>query len=267
MTLLPRPELDADVIAPVIDGMADFGLTYGSGLVTARSLGQPVTAIATIYRRYPMVFMTLASSGITKPHDFPGHTVRTLTHGGSALIFNAMMRRLGLDPNRIRQVDVGYDLSPFFAGKLDIWPGFIINEVLAAREQGYRVNLILPEDYGIHMYGDTLFTTAQLIQEKSDLVKRFLRATLKGWTYAVENPTTIGPMVVKYKPDANAKLETDKMTASIPLINTGEDYIGWMRPEVWAGTEKILREQGVLTKPVDVTKVYTMQFLKEIYGK
>ena len=57
------------------------------------------------------------------------------------------------------------------------------------------------------------------------------------------------------------------MTASIPLINTGEDHIGWMKPDRWHGMEKILRQQGVLTKPLDITQVYTMQFLQEIYGK
>ena len=55
------------------------------------------------------------------------------------------------------------------------------------------------------------------------------------------------------------------MIASIPFINTGEDHIGWMKPEIWAGMEKTLREQGVLTAALDVTQVYTMQFLKEIY--
>jgi len=57
------------------------------------------------------------------------------------------------------------------------------------------------------------------------------------------------------------------MTASLPLINTGEDYIGWMKPEMWAAMEETLREQGVLTSPLDVESAYTLQFLQEIYGK
>jgi len=57
------------------------------------------------------------------------------------------------------------------------------------------------------------------------------------------------------------------MTAALPLINTGEDFIGWMKPEIWSGMEKTLREQKVITQTVDVSQVYTMQFIKEIYGK
>lgn len=106
-----------------------------------------------------------------------------------------------------------------------------------------------------------------MITTNPDLVLRFLRATLKGWTYAVENPTEVGPLVVKYNPKANPALETEQMTTSLPLISTGEDTIGWMKPEVWAGMEHTLRAQSVLTQPVEVAEVYTLQFLQEIYQK
>ncbi|HEX9922510.1 MAG TPA: hypothetical protein VGD99_07595, partial [Anaerolineae bacterium] len=82
----------------------------------------------------------------------------------------------------------------------------------------------------------------------------------------VENPDQVGALVAKYNPEADLSLETDQMIASLPLINTGEDHIGWMKPEVWAGMEQTLRDQGALTKPVQITEVYTLQFLQEIYG-
>ena len=81
----------------------------------------------------------------------------------------------------------------------------------------------------------------------------------------MENPAAIGPLIVKYDPKADAVLESAKMIASLPLVNTGEDHIGWMKPEIWAGMEQTLREQKVITAPVDVTQVYTLQFLREIY--
>jgi NitT/TauT family transport system substrate-binding protein len=265
VTLLPLPDPGADPMAVVMDGTADLGVTFGAGLVTARSQGQPVTAIATIYRRYPLAFMTLASSGLTRPQDFPGHTIRTLAPGGSAVVFRAMMTRLGLDPDSVQEVDVGYDLSPFFAGEVDIYPCYINIQVLTAREQGYEVNLILPEDYGIHLYGDTLFTTDRLIQENPDLVLRFLRATLRGWRWAVENPEEAGPLALKYDPTLDAAQQAAQMEASVPFVHTGEDHIGWMREEVWQRSYDILLEQGLLAGPVDVDEVYTIEFLQQIY--
>ena len=114
--------------------------------------------------------------------------------------------------------------------------------------------------------GGAWWRRSDFIASHPDLVTRFLRATLKGWTYAIENPDKIGPMVQKYKPKADPGLENAEMMASLPLVNTGEDHIGWMKPEVWAGMEKTLRAQGVLTESLDITQVYTLQFLQEVYG-
>jgi len=145
-------------------------------------------------------------------------------------------------------------------------PGFVNFDVLTAREQGYEVNLIFPEDYGVHLYGYTLFTTDRLIQENPDLVERFLRATLRGWRWAIENPAEAGPLALKYDPMLDAAHQAAIMEASAPLIHTGEDQIGWMRAEVWEGMQKMLLEQGLLAGPVDVDKVYTIEFLYKVYG-
>jgi NitT/TauT family transport system substrate-binding protein len=252
-----------DLLTPVLDGSAQFGETNPNDLLAARADGKPLRAIAAVYRRSPGVYMALASSGITRPQDFAGKKIELSPRGIPLL--RAMLARVGVRPDQYTTVDSTSDLAPFFTGQVDVRSVFLTNEVLTAREQGYKVNLISPDDYGIHFYADTIFATDDLIAKNPDLVQRFLRATLKGWTYAVENSTKIGEMVRKYKPGADAKHETAFMNASLPLINTGEDHIGWMKPEAWAGMERTLREQGVLTKPLDVTQVYTLQFIQEIY--
>ncbi|MCJ7624139.1 MAG: ABC transporter substrate-binding protein [Anaerolineaceae bacterium] len=255
-------------IAPVekvLDGTAQFGVTNADTLLIARSEGKPVQAIATIFRRSPSVYIALANSGITKPQDFVGKTISLGLKGRPLL--NTMMSLLGISTNQYTVVESTPDLTPFYEGEVQVRVVFLTNEVLAAEAAGYKLNIIFLDDYGIHFYSDTLFTTDDLITKDSDLVLRFLRATLKGWTYAVEHPNEVGPLVLHYNPQADATLENEKMIASIPLVSTGEDYIGWMKPEIWSGMQKILREQDTITKPLDVTQVYTLQFLQQIYGK
>ena len=179
VTLLPLAEQGSDRIAPVVTGTGDFGIVTGIGMVRARAQGQPVKAIATIYRRYPLAYLTMAGSGITRPQDLPGHTIRDQGSSGRMTLL-AMLKQVDIDPGLVESIDMSFDMAPFSAGEVDIWPGFITNELLSAREQGYELNLLLPEDYGVRLYGDTLFTTDQLIQEDPDLVLRFLKATLKG---------------------------------------------------------------------------------------
>lgn len=249
-------------IQAVVDGDAQFGITNADGLILARAAGIPVRAIATIYRRNPTVYMALGDSGITRPQDFAGKRVRVVP--ASLPILRAMMARAGLTPDDYTEVAIAENLEPLFAGEIDVSSGFVTNEVLVAQAAGKRLNLIFPDDYGVHFYSDTIFTTDQLIAENPDLITRFLRATLRGWVFAVENPAAIGPMVQHYNPQADVAMETQKMTASLPLVNTGEDRIGSMKPEMWAGMEQTLREQNVLTRAVDIEDVYTLQFLQAL---
>ena len=249
----------------VLDGSTIFGVLGADEAILARAEGDPLRAIAAVYRRSPRVYIALAESGIRTPSDFVGKTVSVNVNGLPLL--RTMMQRVGISAEQYRSVDNTPDLQALYSGDVDVRSVYLTNEVISARSAGYENNVIYPDDYGIHNYADTIVTTDETIAASPDLVLGFLRATLKGWTFAVENPTAIAPMVRAYAPQADAALETAKMTASIPLVNTGEDYIGWMKAEIWAGMEQTMREQGVLTLPLDVTQVYTMQFLNKVYGK
>ncbi len=254
-----------DFIAPVVNGDAQFGVAQPADLILARAAGQPVRSIAAIYRRSPIAFFALADSGITRPQDFAGKKIRSTTTVD--LTLRAMMARLGIGPDQYQTVYLPSDVALFASGEVPVWGGFVNVFAMEVQQAGYPLNFIYPDDYGIHFYGDVLITTDDLIARNPDLVRRFTRAALKGWTYAVEHPAEVGPMVMKYKPDGKAGLESAKMVASIPLVNTGEDYIGWMKPELWNGMEQTLRAQQVLTRPLKVSETYTLQFLQEIYQR
>jgi NitT/TauT family transport system substrate-binding protein len=253
-----------DYLAPVVNGSAQFGIAQPADLIVARAAGKPLRTIAAIYRRSPVAFFALQSTGITRPQDFIGKKIRTTKT--LDLTLRAMTERVGVLPDQYETVYLPSDVSVFATGEVPVWGAFVNVFGIDIQRAGYQVNYIYPDDYGIHFYGDVLITTDELIAAEPDLVLRFTRATLKGWTYAVENPGAVGPMVAKYHPDADSDLETARMAASIPFINTGEDFLGWMKPEVWSGMERTLREQGLLNVPLDVTQAYTMEFLQEIYA-
>ena len=256
---------EVDFITPVVDGTAQFGIAQPADVILARADNKPVRSIAAIYRRSPIVFFALADSGITGPQDFVGKKIRSTLTADQTL--RAMMARVGIDTDQYETEYLPSDVALFASGKVPVWAGFINGLALEAEQSGYKLNIIYPDDYGIHFYGDVLITTDDLIVNDHDLVHRFTRAALKGWTYAVENPEDTGAFVQKYNPGVDPAVEIDKMTASIPYINTGENYIGWMKSEVWEGMEQTLQEQGVLANELDVELIYTLQFLEDIYRK
>jgi NitT/TauT family transport system substrate-binding protein len=255
--------LQVDFIEPVANGLAQFGVAQPADVILARADGKPLQSIATIYQRSPIVFFALADTGIIRPQDFVGKKIRSTVTVDQ--ILRAMMARVGIGEDQYEIVYLPSDISMFASGEVPVWAGFLNVFTLEVQRAGYKINIILPDDYGIHFYGDVLITTDDLIAKNPDLARRFLSATIKGWTYAVENPTTVGSFVKKYNPNADIELENAKMTASLPLVNTGEAHIGWMKAGVWEEMEHTLREQGLLLKSVDVTQVYTLKFLEDYY--
>jgi len=255
---------DVDIVDQVLDGPADFGVFAPENLIIERSQGQPVVAVAVIFRRNPLVFVSLAGSGIKRPQDFLGRSAALAPE--AHLQLQALLKRLNLDVNQVTIEPYKYDHSPLYEGKADITYGYSTGGLIRMYQTGRDFNLIWPSDYGVHLYADTLFTTDQMVAENPELVTRFLRATLRGWREAIGNSDEAVATTMKYAREADADLQTQMMAAVLPLVHTGEDQIGWMRPQVWQGMHNILLEQNLLAEPIELSQVYTMQFLEAVYG-
>ena len=253
-----------DRLTPVLEGEAQFGVASGLELIVARAQGKPVKAIATILRRDPFAFFALADSGITRPEDFVGKTIQIRER--SRPFLRTMMNNVGISPDQYIE-NYEADFGDLYTGEIDVAVGFMTAQLIEAEKAGYKINVIYPDDYGVHFYTDVIFTTDEVIEANPELVRRFLQATIKGWVYAIENASQAGELVAHYKAQVDVLLENEKMFASLPLINTGRDHIGWMIPEVWQGMVDTLVEQEVITSSIQAKEVYTIRFLEEVYDQ
>lgn len=254
---------DVDYISPVVNSTAEFGVAGADALILAHAEGRPVRAFATILRISPITIVSPRESGILHPEDLIGKTIRVTPQIAPG--FRAMMDRMGINSDQYQEVILPSSLELFASEDVDAWGVYLNSFAVTLRNEGYELNHIFPHDYGIHFYSDSLFTTDALIETNPELVQRFLRATLRGQRYAIENPDQVGQMVALYDSDVDTFVQADMMRASIPLIHTGRNDLGWMNPEIWDSMAATLREQGVLMRPLDVTDVYTMRFLHQVY--
>lgn len=257
-------------ITSVAEGRDTFGITGADELVIARSKGVPIRAIAVIYKVNPVVAYSLKKSNITKPQDFVGKTIGLERAGDGTeinvgILYSAMMSKLGIDRNKIKEVTIGYDAKELLEGKTDVSTGYIINEPNQVVEAQGDVNTILMADYGVNMYADVVFATEDTIKNKPELVERFLRATLKGWQYAIEHEDEAVDITLKYAVESNKKHQAYMLKTSIPLIHTGSSKLGWMEDKQWEQLQNILLEQKILSKSINITDAYTMQFLQKLY--
>lgn len=251
-------------IEQVASGTTAFGITSQTEFLVARDKGTPVVAIAAVYQKSPVAFFALKTSGIKHPRDFAGKTIAFApTH---EMHLRAVLRRLRLDLGVLRRVPYGFDLGPFLRGDVAVWAGYVMNQPVDARLAGHDVTVIFPDDYGVHTYDDIVFTSEDFLRRSPHLVERWLRATLRGWRYAIEHPDEATGITLGVDPALTREKQAAMLLASIPLIHTGQAPIGWMTREVWQEAHQLLLDQKILASPLKIEAAYTLQFLEKAAG-
>jgi NitT/TauT family transport system substrate-binding protein len=251
----------------VTDGKADIGVTGGDQLLVARSQGLPLKAIAAIFRQSPVALMALADSGIKTPQDLAGKRIGVISpnyDNNNDIQLLAMLRRVGIDQSKVKLVVTeDYSVGSLTSGTMDVYNGFSTNEAVDAKLRGLNVNLILPQDYGVLIYANVLFSRQQLLDERADVMQRFVRATFKGYQYAIEHPDEAADLTLKYDKTLDVAFQRASMQAEIPLIDTGDVPIGTMDGPVWQNTNDMLLQQGLIKSPVDLSTLFTNKFVEK----
>jgi NitT/TauT family transport system substrate-binding protein len=253
---------DFPAVQMVASGGEHFGVTGADQILLAREKGVPVTAVSTIYRNTPFVLFSLKESGITTMEDLAGQTVGVKLGGNEELTFRAMMESAGVDASKVTEMPIKFDLSPLLSGQIKVWPGYVINEVLAVEELGNEVNIIKPSDYDINFYADTLFTKQDLIEKDPELVRSFVQASMKGWTYALEHPEEAAEFGLKYADNLKIDHEVNMMKASIPMLQPDRLPLGSMDIEAWETLQDSLINMEFLKKEQPLEDMYTNEFLE-----
>ena len=253
--------LDFPAIQMVAGGSDDFGVAGADQILLAREKGVPVVAVANIYQQTPLVLFSLRESNITMPNDLVGKKVGIKYGQDEELIYRATLNAAGVDQKRITEIPIKYNLSLLLNKDVDAMLGYSINEPFAIEAKGKETNLIYPADYGVRFYSDTLFTSEKMIKNNPDLVRKVVRATVKGWEQAIKNPEQAVSYTLQYDKNLARDHETKMLNASIPLIKRDNRPIGFMDHSVWASMQDLLLRQGFMKQAVDVDKTFTTEFL------
>ena len=191
---------DISAVDMVAARHVDFGTSVLADLVVSIAGGKPVVSISQIQQQNGLLLLTMWDSGIYAPIDFAGKRVGVWLGGWEAQ-FNALMAQVGLTPADFELVSQGYSMDAFLAGELDVASAMIYNEYHMVLESGVsetELNIIDYANYGLDFPGDALFTHQDLVAENPDLCARMLRASLRGWQYAIENPEEAAEIVLRY---------------------------------------------------------------------
>ncbi len=255
---------DAPPLPRVLSNKAEFGVAGADDVLVAVSEGKSVRAVAAIYQESPVVYFALKESGIETPYDFVGKRVGVRKGTGTYFTYIAMLSNLGIDQSKIIEVPAATtEITPLLEKKVDVLPGFRTNEPKIANRMGYAVNLIKPEDYGVDIYADVLVATQDTIYQKPELTRTFVKATLAGWEWAVQNQEETADIVMKYAAGTTREHQEDMLQETAELIKRSPTVkIGQMNFSKWNRTYSLLRQYDVIKNDFDIRQAYTTDFLK-----
>ncbi|MBA7675760.1 Riboflavin-binding protein RibY [subsurface metagenome] len=258
--------LNLDPIKLVASGSDQFGLAGAEQIMLARSQGIPLVCIAVVYQYSPVAFVSKKGSGIETPQDFEGRKVGVKPGTDIMPIYEALLKKAGIDRSKIEEIQVQFSLIPFLEDQVDVHPTYVTNEPLTLDQMGVEYIVIDPKDYGVDAYGMCYFTTEEMINEHPDVVERYLKSVLEGWSWSLENKDEATTVVLSFNEKLDSTVQRKMFDAIEPLLlNAPEGKIGWMERERWEATQQVYLDVGMLEQPVDLDSVFTTKFLEKIY--
>ena len=187
-------------------GGADVIVEWMPAALAAREKGLPLVNIAQPFKASGMMLTCLKESGITDPPtDFRGKTLG-VWFSGNEYPFLSWMSQLGLSteggPDGVTVLKQGFNVDPLLQKQAACISTMTYNEYGQVLDAGIAEDDLVTfkyEDQGVATLEDGLYVLESTLQDEAkvaDLVK-FVRASMKGWKYAEENPQEAAEIVLE----------------------------------------------------------------------
>ena len=260
-----QPSDPADTIEQVARGRVDLAISYAPEVLRARDKGLPVVSVAALVQRPLTSIVSLPKARVREPTDLAGKRVGTAGIDYQSAYLKAIMERAGLDPMRVEEKNVGFNLSPaLLTRRVDAVLGAFWNyEGIDLRLRGKDPQIIRVEEAGIPPYDElVLVANENAVEEGGDRIRAFLGALALG-TRDLQRDLDAGLRgLLEENPDLDPRLQRESAKATLPLFlpPRGRPY-GYHDPREWQRFSRFLTESGILERRVRASEAYTNDLL------
>jgi NitT/TauT family transport system substrate-binding protein len=229
----------ASVISNVESGVAELGFVDVPSLVVSRAKGSTIKMVAINYQKAPYAVFSLdPGANVTKPKDLEGLTLTTAPGSFVPAIIEAFMKNNGLDPTRLK-----YDFAapsaqiPMLAsGKAQAINFFILTMPgikRLAKGQNKTARALFFGDFGLQLYSNGIGAKESFLRDNPEVVRKFVRASLKGWRDTFADPADAAARQKKYAKGLNEQITIEEIAILKKLAvtpDTMKNGLGWFSP-------------------------------------
>ena len=178
----------------VLGGKAEYGIGSAE-LLTARYRQQkPLVLLASIYQHSGIILLSRKDHGQLMPQDYVGKTIMSASQ--SLPEIQLMLLKEGIDLKTVK-FRPNADLTELLTDQVDGLVCYLSNEPFIMSQRGIEPQVMRPISYGIDFYGDSLFTSEQESLDRPGRTERFIRASLRGWDYALQHPEELVQQILE----------------------------------------------------------------------
>jgi len=236
--------------------------------------GMPIKAVGVTLQLSPMAFIYRADAPRpTKISEIKGSRIAITAGGASLTIFTAFMGKRGMKVEDVQMIVVANPQAKEQAvlnKQADALLGYFM-------DQGPRMQLQTGVKMGwtrlYDMAGVTTLSSAIIANndwlkdpKNQDQLRRFLRASQRGWQYSFDNRAEAAEIFRKAAPVFTQEIALLEVEGTMTIIRTDRTKgkaIGWSDAGDWQDTQDLLAKFAKLAPQPDVKVYFTNEYLSE----
>ncbi len=243
-----------------------FGLADGGSLVAGVAKGAPVKAVMAVTNSSPYSLAVRADSGIKTLKDVEGKTIASAPGEAGLQLLPGLFARNGVDMDKVKilRVEGAGKMVAVTEKRAEGLMAGLDNQSLTLPKQGVPLIDFAYSKYGTNTVGLTIFTHNDLIKEKPDLVKRFVKATVRSFEAAIKEPEAAIKAGQKVKPDLETDLSLAQLKVGIGLMKTEATKnlpTGHFALKDWQDTVDLMKKYMALETTMQPADFFTNDYL------
>jgi NitT/TauT family transport system substrate-binding protein len=183
--------------------------------------------------------------------------------GASYIGWRALLSASGLEPSQVQLETIGYSQVPSLSeGRVEAAVVYANNEPVLMTSEGLETNVIAVADFA-DIVSNGLVTSENVISERPELVRSFVRAFLRGLADTLADPDAAFEISMRHVEGLKENADFGRAVLEASLAYWQSDQLGVSHAITWEQSQKVMREAGLLEETVPVEELFTNEFLTQ----
>jgi NitT/TauT family transport system substrate-binding protein len=260
-----RGQGSADAVKQVGAGTAQIGFADMALVILGRSNDRiPVKVVSVIYARPPHAVFCLKEANITKPKDLEDKRIAGTASSSVRKLFSAYAKKTDFDGSGIKWLVGNSDsmIGMLALGRTDCVEQYTVGEALFTKAVAPKqISVLSFADAGLEFYSNSIIASDNLVSTNPNIIRKFVKATLRGLADALANPKEAGQIIARAQPQIEPETAEAETIAVGKLVQGPRERLGSVDPERVQNTIDLVANAYSLGSKVTVDELYAPGFV------